>query len=346
MPQSGDKSQKKTNERRLILYKPHFMQLKMHNSLARFRVAAFGRQSGKSTFAINEITKRAWENPGTRYWFLSPTYDQAKGQYRRLTGMLYPCREVMVKNNMSELRVKLINNSEIVFKSGEVLDNLRGETLHGAIIDEVREQHRDLWPMVIRPMLTTTKGWAAFISTPNGFDAFYDLFQRAERGDGWEAFQAPSTCNPAFTQDEFDSARKEMSEAEFAQEYLAEFRDLTAGRAYINFGQHNHVFQSPFCSFAEWHPSLPIIVAMDFNLSPMAWTLGQRRADDFYWGDEIFLRNSHTQEAVQVLIEKVRGHKVGVELVGDATGKAGQRAAAGKSDYDIICRALSDAGIR
>ena len=72
----------------LELYEPHSKQLEFHNSKARYRVASLGRQAGKSTMCLNELVKRAWEEPNTKYWYLSPTYPQARIQYRRLVGML------------------------------------------------------------------------------------------------------------------------------------------------------------------------------------------------------------------------------------------------------------------
>lgn len=262
--------------------------------------------------------------------------------------MLAPCWEILLKKNQTELRVKLINQSEIVFKSGEVLHNLRGETLHGVVVDEVRDQHRELWGQVLKPMLATTNGWAAFVSTPSGFDQFYEFHERALKDPGgeWESFHAPSTCNPLFTQEEFESAKREMSEGEFAQEILAEFRDLTSGKAYLNHGNWNHRYDSPFSRDGSlMSPHLPILVAMDFNLSPMAWTLGQTNRGQFYFFDEIWLKGSHTQEAAKELISRVKDHKPGLILCGDATAKAGQRAAAGQSDYAILCQMLDAAKV-
>lgn len=328
---------------RLKLYTPHAMQLKLHQSTKRYRVASWGRQSGKSTWGINELVAKAWTNPGTRYWFISPTFPQARVMYRRLIGTLFKSREIMLKKNQSELRVKLINQSEIRFVSGEVFDNLRGETLHGAIIDEVRDQHPDLWPMVIRPMLSTTRGWCTFISTPNGFDAFYDLANKAQTDSDWEFYSAPSTANPLFTEEELRAARSSMSEAQFAQEILAEFRDLTSGRAYANFSPDNLSDTCPFYVGKDWHPQLSVVLGADFNLSPMSWHLGQTRADQWWWFDEIHLKNSHTQEASLELASRIemlkaQGYAAEPNLIicGDATSKAGQRAAAGQSDYDIL----------
>ena len=320
------------------------MQLLAHQSTARFRVIAFGRQAGKSTWGVNELVRHAWERPRTEYWFLSPIYSQAEVQFER---MLDAFEESGIFRNVNKgkLTVTLINKSKITFKSGETLHRLRGNTLHGVIVDEVRDQHPDLWKQVLRPMLATTKGWAAFISTPKGYDQFFDLYERArlDSTGRWVHFKAPSTCNPLFSKEELEDAKKDCTQAEYEQEYLAEFRDLQSGRAYVSYSHANESFTSPFVEAPHLvSPHIPIVVALDFNLSPMSWTLGQisPQLKKAYFFDEIHLERSHTQEAALELVERVRSHKAGVILIGDATGKAGQRAAAGQSDYDILTQIL------
>lgn len=264
--------------------------------------------------------------------------------------MLFPCGEILTKKNQSELRVKLINQSQIRFVSGETLQNLRGETLHGVVVDEVRDQHPELWTQVLRPMLTTTKGWACFVSTPRGYDSFFDLFEKAKVDSSWESFQAPSTCNPLFTQEEYEAAKVELSEAVFDQEINANFRDIHNGSAYVNFTPLNLVSKCPFTANGEISPYLPILVGMDFNLSPMCWVLAQERAGDYYFFDEIYLEKSHTQEAALELAARIKRipseANPRVIFVADATGKAGQRAAMGRSDLSIIEEILSQSGIR
>lgn len=334
---------------KLKLYTPHSAQLEFHNAIKRFRVCAWGRQAGKSTGSLNDILRKAWENPGSTNWFISPTYDQAKVQYRRLVGMLWPIAQVMLKKNQSELRVKLLNQSQIVFKSGNNFEALRGETLNGCVIDEMREQDPLLWPMVIRPMLATTKGWCVFISTTNGFDSFYDLAVTAQNDDSGEWFfmKAPSSANPLITESEIASMRKNMNDKQFLQEVMAEFVDLNAGKAYYNFHSANVVDQNPFSKpDEEWSPHLPIAVAMDFNVNPMCWTLGQEKVKKFYWGDEITLADSNTPEAAKHLADKVKFHKPGVVIIGDSAGKSRSTKSTGESDYDLIALELKRHGVK
>jgi len=339
---------------KLKLYKPHEMQRALHESKARFNVAAFGRQSGKSTYGNQKLLHKGWTNKNKIYWFISPTYKNAKVMWRRIRNTTPP--GVFMEVSKGDLFFRLRTGSYIFFMSGMVLEDLRTETLDGVIIDEVRNQHPDLWPMVIRPMLGTTGGWADFISTPNGFDAFYDRYEFAEKckNGEWASFTAPSTCNPLFTQQEFESARADMSPAQFDQEILAIFRDIAQGKAYLSFSDDNLTRTCPFWEDVklDWSPYLPIILCCDFNLNPMAWTLAQTKGGVWWFFDEIWLEDSHTPEATEELIQRLKaikkaGHRANpmVVIVGDATSKAGQRAAAGQSDYDILCNGLRDAEI-
>lgn len=296
---------------------------------------------------------RAWKKPGSKYWYLSPTHDQAKTQYRRLVGMLAPCWDALKKKNQTELRVKLVNNSEIVFKSGEVLHNLRGDTLDGAVIDEVREQDPALWKQVLRPMLSAKRGWAAFVSTPNGFDQFYDFFERAGSSPNWWRMQAPSTVSPYFSEEEANDARADMSEDEFAQEILAEFRDIHHGQAYTSFGEWNLRDDNPFAPDGmEYSPYLPIELYCDFNVVPLSWVYGQfREGRGHHFTGEVFIQTrSDTKEGIQEFISRIDWSQIRAEhqvvIIGDSTGKATKTSASGETDYSIIEQALTAAGIR
>lgn len=333
-----------TQNRVLKLYNPHETQVAFHSNQARYRVAAWGRQSGKSTAALNDILKRGWENPNHTIWFVSPTFDQAKKQYRRLVSMLWNCRGVMLKKNQTELRVKLVNMAQIEFKSGEVFDNLLGDTLNGVVIDECRDQRKELWTRILQPMIRTTGGWASFISTPNGFDWFYELAEAAkiDKTGKWSFMHAPSSCNPLWTPEEIQEAKDNMSEDEFAQEILAEFREMGVGKVYLSHGSWNQLSQNPFAEPGKrWSDRLPIVVGLDFNVGLMVWELAQHAGPRWHFADEVWDRNTNTQTLVEILVQRVAGHKAGVILVGDASGNA-RKTSSHETDYQILMRRLKD----
>lgn len=281
------------------------------------------------------------------YWYVLQTYSAAQvafRRYKRQAASLFA-----EKPNETELRCTLINGANVFFKSGDSYENLRVETLDGAIIDEVRQQQPDLWTKVIRPMLARHNGWCDFYSTPNGFDHFYELSEFAQAHEGeWAFFQAPSTEAPWWTVQEVQSARASMSEDEFAQEILAEFRESGKGKVYLNHGLHNQRSDNPFVQsgpMVKWSPYLPIIVGLDFNVGLMCWSLLQARNGDFYVGQEIAVPNTNTEQCAMVLIEHVKDHKPGIVLIGDASGKSNKTSASGNTDYSILMKMLKAAKI-
>jgi hypothetical protein len=57
---------------------------------------------------------------------------------------------------------------------------------------------------------------------PNYFKTLFDRGQDPERKD-WASFQMPTAGNPRIDSDEIESARLDLTEAAFNQEYLAQF---------------------------------------------------------------------------------------------------------------------------
>lgn len=288
------------------------------------------------------------------YWHILQTHTAAEVGFNRYV-RLFPkdtWKYLWSKRpNESEKTVFLTGGREVHFKSGEKFDNLRVETLDGVIIDECREQDRRLWPQVVRPMLGRRKGWAEFYSTPNGFDWFYDLAESAKSKPDWGLFKAPSTEAWWWTPEEIESTKSDMSLPEYEQEILAEFRNLTAGRVYMLFSEDNKRFSCPWREGYQWSKYDPVVLGADFNLSPMAWNLGQLNASRWWWFDEIHLKNSYTQEAAFAFRDKILDMKLhgfeaepNVIILGDATGKATQRTS-NQSDYDILEQVLKDAKI-
>src|SRR6185369_15414894 len=127
-------------------------------------------------------------------------------------------------------------------------------------------------------------GWCYFLSTTNGFDHFKDLCDFAQNRPNWSVFHAPSTEAWWWTPQEISEAKATMSENVFAQEILAEFREIGVGKVYRQHGVHNQVQQNPFAVRGlELSPYLPIIVGLDFNVGLMCWELGQRSGSKIHY---------------------------------------------------------------
>ena len=85
--------------------------------------------------------------------------------------------------NESELRVDLPNKGRVKLYGADNPDALRGIYLDGVVLDEPAQIDPTLWPEIIRPALADRQGWAVFVGTPKGRNAFYEVWRRAEKAD-------------------------------------------------------------------------------------------------------------------------------------------------------------------
>lgn len=232
-------------EKKINLYHPHLGQKQVIQDNKRFKVLSCGRRWGKTTLAINELLYYALLDSNTDYWYVAPTYSQAKTiawrylvqQYRQLP------LELQLGKNESELWVEIGNHSRITLKGAENEDSLRGSKLGGLVIDEVAsiKNFKYLWDEALRPALTDKKGWGLFISTPKGYNHFYELFTKND--PDYSSFHFSSYDNPFLEHSEIDKARQELTEDAFAQEYLADFRKFT-GLVFKEFDREVHVINN------------------------------------------------------------------------------------------------------
>jgi len=198
-------------------YVPHPKQLELLNDQHRYKVIRCGRRFGKSVYAVNFIISEAIE--GGDYWFVAPTYRQAKEIAWRLFEKYCP-KELIKKKNETELSVELVNGARISLKGADKPDSLRGVGLDGVVLDEYAFMSPYAWN-VISPVLQDRKGWAIFISTPDGYNHFYNLYNI--RDEDHASFHFTSYDNPYLDAAELDKEKSRMSVEKFGQEYLAEF---------------------------------------------------------------------------------------------------------------------------
>jgi phage FluMu gp28-like protein len=157
-------------------------------------------------------------------WF-SPTYRQLSDAWRSLTSTLHP---ITARKNESEHRLELRGGGVIEAWSLDNADSGRGRAYACVIIDEaaVVVDLEHAWQESIRPMLTDFRGDAWFLSTPKGTaNYFHTLYQKGNgllRGD-WRSWSMPTSANPLIDRAEIESAKEDLSDLAFSQEYLAQF---------------------------------------------------------------------------------------------------------------------------
>jgi PBSX family phage terminase large subunit len=229
-------------------------QLSVAKDPHRFKVICAGRRSGKSTYAQLQVLKWALEKVGV-YYIVSPTYKQSRSVHWRELKRIIPKEWIKktIESHGNE-SIELKNGSTIELKGAENPDALRGIKLRGLVIDEIASiRNWDwLWQEVLRPTLTDFEAPAIFISTPKGYNHFYELYIQGQ-GDihsGYRSWKFTSYDNPYIPAAEIDNAKKELTEDTFMQEYMADFRKYT-GLVYKEFSRETNIVD-PFDIPESW----------------------------------------------------------------------------------------------
>ena len=132
--------------------------------------------------------------------------------------------EYISKTNETSLTINFKNGSSISLKGAEKPDNLRGRSLDFVVLDEFADMRKEAWFEVIRPSLSDRKGGALFIGTPKGRNHFYDLYGKGVDDDeGWKSYQYTTIEGGNVEANEIASARADLDERTFQQEYEAQF---------------------------------------------------------------------------------------------------------------------------
>jgi len=182
-----------------------------------------------------------------RVAYFAPTRDDA----REITWamLLAKCQNIITYKNESLLQIKIMTEdggeSLIALYGWEsVQERGKGRGLANDFIvcDEV-SSYRNFWlgwNEVLSPTLIDRKGSAMFISTPKGFNHFYDLYGMEAKDPDYKSFHFTSYDNPFIPPEEIEREKLSKPEDTFAQEYLADFRKQQ-GLVYKEFNRDRHV---------------------------------------------------------------------------------------------------------
>jgi hypothetical protein len=153
----------------------------------------------------------------------------------------YLCRfakPAMVKANQSELWVELHNGSRIRLFGADSPDSLRGNYCDGIVLDEYADMKPRIWGEIIRPLLTDRNGingyetWAVFIGTPKGHNAFYEIYNEAQKNPNWYTKTLRADQSGLLPDSELLDAQASMSSNQYEQEFLCSFEAAILGAYY------------------------------------------------------------------------------------------------------------------
>ena len=215
-------------------YRPREPQKLIHQMVKdnRFTVVVAHRRMGKTVSAINQLIHSSLlcDKPNPRFAYIAPTYSQCKRiawdyllQYTRPLGAVA---------NIAELRVDFMGR-RISLYGADSPDSLRGIYLDGVIIDEIGDVNPAIFSDVVRPALADRIGYAMFIGTPKGNNHFKDLRDRADKAeDGWKLLEFKASETKLLIPSELSSARNEMGDDKYNQEFECSFNAAVEGSYY------------------------------------------------------------------------------------------------------------------
>lgn len=222
--------------------RPVWFDLRLHSGQWRFlglpessgprvRLGVCGRRWGKTVAGVAWLL--GWAPHGVlrrsrvrAAWF-APTYRMTKPIFEMLRVATWDLID-RIDTNLMEIQYK--NGSTVSFFTNENAMTARGRGYHRFVCDEAAHM-RDLgvvWREIVAPALLDTRGDAMFISTPNGYNDFYSLYEYGKR-NGWLVYRAPTWENPNIDRASIEELRSWMAPLEFAQEIEAEFVAATGG---------------------------------------------------------------------------------------------------------------------
>ena len=196
------------------------------NPKYRFVCAAVARRQGK-TYISNIIGQLVCLVPNSHVLLMSPNYSLSQISFDLQRQLIKHFDLEMVRDNAKDKVIELSNGSTIRMGSINQVDSVVGRSYDLIIFDEAAlTDGRDAFNVALRPTLDKDNSKAIFISTPRGRNNYFAEFYYRGFTDEfpeWCSIKATWHENPRVSESDIIEAQKGMSQAEFNQEYMADF---------------------------------------------------------------------------------------------------------------------------
>lgn len=321
----------------------HLKQREALRDKTRFKYLLCGRRGGKTTGIREDILKSvSFMPPNSGILYMGPTHDQAMD-------LIWEELEIRMDElgwkytpRPSRRRFLLSENRYIHVLGAEKVRRVRGKKYFRAYLDEIAYYSIDLnhiW-RAVRPTLSDLRGSAIVSTTPNGKGTqAYDFYLQTLSKEDWKFFHWKTIDNPFIDPAEIESAKRELDEKSFRQEYEAMWESFE-GLAYYSFQESMHIKKQDTIDY-----DYPIGFALDFNVNPTSLLLIQKPREAALIKKEYSLKNSSTVDTVKNFCEDYKDHrdKIRIKIHGDSTG-ASRKSATGRSDYYYVQEILTEKG--
>lgn len=289
------------------------------------------------------------ENPGRRGIIGAPTFAMLRDTTQATIYELLEDLKIPYDLHASRNAIRFPQNgSEILFRSLEKPERLRGANIAWLGVDELTFCKWDSWmrllarvrdPKARRPQIFAS--W-----TPNGFDSVYSELVCKSGTEGIDVIRAVPGENYHLPPTYYSDLKARYDPRFYSQEVLGLYLSLQSGTVYHAFDRERNIDSS-----IEYQYGSQLVLGCDYNLDPMAWVIGQileyaplsflstQHTKKLQIIDEVIIRDATIDLACSGVINKVAqfrrpGQRLQIHVYADASGQ--NRNHAGDSDFNLM----------
>jgi phage FluMu gp28-like protein len=192
----------------------------------KYKVIVVHRRAGKTSLVVNKLIIEALLQPNRTFHYVCPNLNQAKRLVWDPPEMLkrYLPEVLIAKQNEVELKIFLKNGSQIYIMGADNPDRLRGQEVHGVVLDEFEAMKETVYDEIYRPVLAANGGFCWLVGTPLGKDHFFRKYQMALNNPAiWHVIHLPASISGIIPKESLAQAKLEMTQQAYSQEFEVEF---------------------------------------------------------------------------------------------------------------------------
>lgn len=203
------------------------------------------RRWGKDEIALNFAAVAAMQEPAT-YWHMLPEYAQARKAIwnainphtgERRIDETFPL-EIRANTNEQEMFIRFKNGATWQVVGSDSYKHLVGAPPKGIVFSEWAKANPGAWAY-LAPILEENGGWGLFITTPEGKNHCYAMYEMAKDDPDWFV-EMQTVEDTGFPLERVEKARKEYralygedaGDALIEQEYYCSFEAAILGAVY------------------------------------------------------------------------------------------------------------------
>ena len=257
-------------------YKVFNHQNQFIRSKAKYPALVAGYGSGKTVAFVLKAILEAGRNPKKTILLSEPTFPMIRDVLQPTLEDILDELGFAYKYRASEMKYTILwknGYSHIILRSAENFRRWAGLNLAGFGIDEAALLKDDkAWKMGLSRLRDGSHlcGWIT--TTPEGFNFVYDLWKDQPK-NGYDLIKGKTTDNTFLPQDFIDSLYENYDNKLISSYIHGNFVNLQYGTCYYGFNRDHNVTQ------VSYNSSLPIRIAMDFNVDPISCVLFQIHKD-------------------------------------------------------------------